>query len=185
MKRGILALLLLCASFACRAEDADELPDNKKLPKCDKVEILRLEGSVLEDANGHPRYKPEQRPTGIESYYVEYAGGYWTRLYGTKTLRGDDAERIATYWRALAPEPPPPGVGRGLAKCHVPGFAFRFYSGDKLFAESTVCWMCENLGIHIGGKFAARSFDPKALPAKDLLAAGQKFFPDVKTEFDK
>ena len=116
---------------------------------------------------------------------MEYAGGYWTRLYGMKTLRGDDAERIAAHWRALAPESPPPGGRGGKKKCHVPGFAFRFYAGDELLAESTVCWMCENLGIHIGDKFAARGFDPKAQPAKDLLAAGQQLFPDVKTPFDK
>ena len=185
MNRRFFILLLLSAFLVCRADDADERPDNKKLSKCDKLEVLRLEGSVLEDANGQPRFKREQRPTDIESYYVEYAGGYWTRLYGTKTLRGDDAERIAALWRALAPEPPTRGVGRGLTKCHVPGFAFRFYAGDKLLAESTVCWMCQNLGIHIGDKFAARGFDPKAQSAKDLLAAGEKLFPDVRTEFDK
>ena len=136
------------------------------------------------DADGKLLFKRDQRPAGIDAYFIEYTET-WTKLHGTKTLRGDDAERIAALWRELAPKPPPPGAFVGLAKCHVPGFAFRFYSGDKLLAESTVCWLCGNFGIRMGDKFATRGFDPKLQPAKDLLTAGLDLFPGVKTAFDK
>ena len=158
MKTTLLSLLAFVCLASVRADDPAGLTDNAKLPKCTKVEVILL-GGLTKDAN------PKR------AFLVRLDQG-WTEVLGTKTVEGEAAEAFASNWRALAPDPT-----RGVFACHVPGYAYRFYDGNTLLAESTVCWHCENLAIHIGAdKFKERLFDPTAQPAVDLLRRTRQLF---------
>lgn len=52
-------------------------------------------------------------------------------------LDGNDAQRIATLWRAL-----PPGE---QARCHCPPYGLRFLSANEVLCSASVCWACNNI----------------------------------------
>ena len=166
MNRALFITALLFATLPIRADDAAAKLSNAKLPKCDKVEVLYL--SPL----GFEGNKP---PEGADAYYT--ATGWWTAILGTKTLMGEDAETLAAFWRSLAHKPTPDGLTPMMFNCHSPGYAYRFYVGDKLAAESSVCWKCENFTIKADGTWTTRGFDPEASAANRLLARCKELFP--------
>jgi len=53
------------------------------------------------------------------------------------TVTGADAQRIAGMWRGME-------FGGGGALCHYPIYGLRFYNGDKLLCETSLCWVCWN-----------------------------------------
>ena len=181
----ILVLVLACAACSTpkySAEGPAREPDNTTLPKCDRVEVFHLDGEPMMDAKGEDFYSKKRPPPNVKEAYFVAVEGDWTRLLGKKTVKGVEAETIAQLWRRLGPAPPPPPPLRGSVQlhvfhgCHLPGFAYRFYDGRKLLAESTVCWKCYNFGILVGGKDGLNDFDIEAAPAKELLRRSQELF---------
>jgi hypothetical protein len=111
------------------------------LPEIDAVEIVDLED-----------VEP-LRPSGSMS---AAAAAPFVRV------TGDAAKTIAALWRSL-----PPGA---QARCHIPPFGLRFFVGEKLVAEASLCWECNNVyGETWEGSFAFE-FDGKAAPSLELLA---------------
>jgi hypothetical protein len=77
-------------------------------------------------------------------------------------LTGNAAKAIAALWRSL-----PSG---SQARCHLPPLGLRFFLGEKLVAEASVCWECNNVyGGTWEGSFGFE-FDGEAAPSRELLA---------------
>ena len=74
---------------------------------------------------------------------------------------GPGAQLIASLWRDL-----PPGE---QARCHVPRFGFRFFDGDRLVSEASVCWQCNNIRGSSGGRKMAYEFDSSVPASRRLL----------------
>jgi hypothetical protein len=170
MNRALLFLVFCAVTLSLRANDAADKLSNATLPKCTKVEVLHL------DPNGFP--DDGKLPKDVPAYNT--ATGWWTRVLGTTTLSGDDAETLAASWRALAPKLRPDGLSPMIMGCHSPGFVYRFYAGDKLLAESSVCWHCDNFTIIDGRIWAIRSFDTEAPAATRLLNRSTELFATPK-----
>ena len=161
MKTTILTALLL-ASLLVPAAPAQHR-ENAKLPKCNKVELLRL-------------FIPGRlKLTGQEPEYRIPVYNDPTYILAQTTLRDDEAEALANLWRAL--RPPVPLVA---AACHVPGFAFRFYDGETLLGESSVCWGCSNYTFLRNGHDYGQSFDTHHESAVKLLERCKALLPEPK-----
>ncbi|MDP3238062.1 MAG: hypothetical protein Q8N26_35045 [Myxococcales bacterium] len=112
------------------------------LPEIDAVEVVDLE--EVEPLTG--------------SDYMSAA-----TLAPTVRVSGSAAKTIAALWRSL-----PAG---SQARCHDPPFGLRFFLGDKLVAEASLCWMCNNV---VGGTWEGTfwfEFDGEAPGSLELLAA--------------
>jgi hypothetical protein len=75
-------------------------------------------------------------------------------------LIGEDADRIASLWRALRPAEE--------ARCHTPQFGVRFLLDGEAMAEASLCWECNNAYGYAGTKELHFTFDASA-PAAVLL----------------
>lgn len=59
-------------------------------------------------------------------------------ILATKVLTGADARKVASLWRRQT-------YTSGLAACHNPAYAIKFYAQGKLLAYASVCWSCNNI----------------------------------------
>ncbi len=57
------------------------------------------------------------------------------------TLRGDELSMFMDIWRRQAP------FDAASALCHSPPFGFRFFNGNRVIVETTVCWACSNFTV--------------------------------------
>jgi hypothetical protein len=87
------------------------------------------------------------------------------------TVSGAAADRIAELWRCL-----PQG---NQARCHTPPFGLRFYSGEQVICQASVCWECNNIFGDFSGKPLHYEFDAEATPSKQLFAEIQKVVGDA------
>jgi hypothetical protein len=86
-------------------------------------------------------------------------------------LDGAAAQRIADSWRAL-----PPGE---QARCHVPPYGLRFYSGDRMICEASVCWECNNIFGEADGRKVHFEFDAEHRTSQELLAELRRLAVDA------
>ena len=120
-----------------------------QLPTIERIEILTL-------IQNPP---PDQPTLGVLNAEQ--------KLYYTKTvpLTGAKAHAIAELWRHL----PTPAM---QMRCHMPPYGVRFYAGDHLITEATICWRCNNIRLtdieHAGG-YSFVTFDGTASVSKQLL----------------
>ena len=84
-----------------------------------------------------------------------------TAIRGDVRLTGEDAQRIATLWRAL-----PAGEE---ARCHTPPYGLRFWRGGRLLAEASLCWECDNARGYAGAETIAFAFNSRSAVAQSLL----------------
>jgi hypothetical protein len=116
-----------------------------------RVIIFRLSGS------------PDQRSDDlfrIRGYYLQDV-----EVFGTVTLEGNDLDSFFDSW-GLVPQFHSGGM------CHEAPYGFRFFRGEKLVHETSICWRCENfvVGDHWPFKSTLRGFDAKSPESKKLLA---------------
>jgi|JI9StandDraft_2_1071091.scaffolds.fasta_scaffold57048_3 hypothetical protein len=76
------------------------------------------------------------------------------------------AQEIAEMWRAL-----PPG---DTIRCHTPAVGIRFFDGNVIKCEASICWECENLFGHAEGEPIAYCFDPRSTAGRELFLALQE-----------
>lgn len=117
------------------------------LPEIDRVEVVDLRGVRVQRVN---EYMSVAASTGAPFVSVE----------------GEQARRISGLWREL-----PPGVSM---RCHDPVFGFRFYAGDDLVAEASVCWHCNNLFGQGRGRVISYVFDASHPTSQSLLREAQR-----------
>lgn len=112
------------------------------LPEIDAVEVVDLE---------------DVEPLSPSGYMSAATSAPFVRV------TGNDAKVIAVLWRSV-----PAG---SQARCHTPPFGLRFFLGEKLVAEASLCWMCNNVfGGTSEGSFWFE-FDGEAPASLELLAA--------------
>lgn len=135
------ATLLVSVSPAVLAYVFREMPQEREfriikqqtleLPAIDRVEILRVE-------------EPTKRPSGsdfIVQPYIDFAG--YAPILQSKTVTGHDAQQLAKLWRSRT-------FGGSGALCHEPPYALRFFRGNRLVFETSVCWECFNCFVATG-----------------------------------
>ncbi|QDV41254.1 hypothetical protein Enr13x_10920 [Stieleria neptunia] len=149
------------------------------LPVVDRIEVFAL--PVLDDEeNSGPTPQSETflvRPASprtagsVEIPLSEIS----VRPLASKAFAAKVAKRIADDWRALEFQP-------NGAFCHVPTYGIRFYRGDDLIFNVSVCWKCHNFYLPAidpdSGQPSAKlyGFDDNA-PAKRLLNDLRRLVP--------
>ena len=63
------------------------------------------------------------------------------KILSRQTLANDDCTELRTLWTNLTFD------RFAGAMCHAPVYGLRFYSGDKLLFETTICWKCRNFYV--------------------------------------
>jgi hypothetical protein len=78
------------------------------------------------------------------------------------SVEGETAQQIAQLWRKLPPDEP--------MRCHTPPFGLRFYGGNRLLVQGSVCWRCNNIFVEENGEDLGYSFDGQHEDAQQLYA---------------
>jgi hypothetical protein len=118
------------------------------------------------------RWRPDSLPeidsvelVDLEDVEPQSVAGYMSAATTAPSVRvtGNTAQKIAALWRSLPPGEP--------ARCHIPPFGLRFFLREKLLAEASICWECNNVfGGTWDGDFSFE-FDGEAPSSRELLAA--------------
>jgi hypothetical protein len=138
------------------------------LPRCDRVDILRLEENIDWDATSGFPIRP----------YKKFA-----KVLDTKTLSEPDAESIAAIWRSQTFEVP--GQHHFQALCHDPVYALRFYRGNSVIFETSICFHCSNFFVTYKGEPHWWGFDTSTPAAETLLNRLRKELPDSPPSEEK
>ncbi len=129
---SILGLLICCPGYAQRTDDD---PAYHKyvtaLPVVDKVEVLAVDGIPPNEWKNVDCTKPD--------IICKLPNRMPVRLLASKTLSGENANKISMLWRNLRR-----GNGAG---CFAPGYVLRFYQNDKLLLVTEVCFHCCNITL--------------------------------------
>ncbi len=88
------------------------------------------------------------------------------------TLRGNDAQRIAELWRLL-----PRG---NQSRCHMPPYGLRFWSGERVVCEASLCWECDNIFGVSEGRSIHYEFDANQPSSKALFAELRRASVDLE-----
>jgi len=127
------------------------------LPPCDRVEVFHLDG-------GGPRTATED-PSKI------FSGLRSAGILSTQDFTGSDAEALAALWRSQT-------FGWDFQMlCHSPVYGFRFYTGNRLVFETTLCFHCSNFYVTVFGESGWWGFDAESPRARELLQRLQEVFP--------
>lgn len=124
--------LLLSAKlkvFKRRADSYDKYV--KTLPLPDKVDILTI--------NLLPLDNPQSIDCSDPKILCHPLNGLPVKMLNSISLKGRDAEKVATLWRRLEP-------GNGMG-CFGPAYLLRFYNQDKLLLDTEVCFHCCNITL--------------------------------------
>ncbi len=87
----------------------------------------------------------------------------------TRALEGAEARAFAALWRRQ-------DYRRGSAACHYPFVGVRFYSGGRLVAHASVCWMCDNISFMTPRLRANQGFVGGSRRGKELADAFARAF---------
>jgi hypothetical protein len=112
-----------------------------QLPAIDIVEIVDLKGL---------------RPNRVSQYMQIAQDVLQVRV------EGETAQRLAQLWRQLPPDEP--------MRCHTPPFGLRFYAGNQLLVQGSVCWRCNNIFIEENGEGSGYSFNGQHEDSQKLYA---------------
>lgn len=118
------------------AQEAEDLKTNTSrllmhaatdsIPDADRIELYHLDRPPEDHGPDRPLF-------AIASSEVSFV------VKSHRTVRGKECEAIVKAWRRLRiPQAP------GGALCHTPPYGIRFYRGDQLLFETTICWECHN-----------------------------------------
>jgi hypothetical protein len=179
-------LLLYSYAFAEELKRDDFQTYIATMPRCDRVEVIRIGGSAgeLVPVEGKEGTVDLVYPADKSNLYHVEPHDEWSKVLARKTVAGIDAERIAGYLRSFQPrvsEQIEPDGSRSFSfgpNCHQPPFAYRFFAGEKLLYDTSVCWGCGNLIVGPEGKRHCFYFNKETKEAKDLLEASKKLFPE-------
>jgi hypothetical protein len=81
---------------------------------------------------------------------------------------GRPAKRLATLWRQL-----PKG---NQMRCHMPPYGLRFFAGDRVLCQGSVCWECNNIYGDVEGEPFVYEFDAEAKASQALLSELRRVF---------
>lgn len=131
-----------------------------RLSVVDEVEILALGGEVAVGTTDS--FSPDIGPP--------------TGTVARRTVRGAEAEAIASLWRDIRFDQ------SFAALCHQPHYALRFRSHGKLVFETSVCWKCSTYSLPVGiFGHTLYGFDAKSDQAQKLLSTLTQYAPHPAT----
>ena len=127
-----------------------------RLPDADRVEISVLDEWSPTVTNGFPS------KVDSVSYY---------RIGRQKTITGEQAKEFGTKWRSMM-------FWWGFsAMCHEPAYGLRFFSGQSLLLETTLCWKCSNFEVSTPLGYRFMGFDKKRPQAESFWRSLQEHLP--------
>jgi hypothetical protein len=81
-------------------------------------------------------------------------------ILGTRTLSGNVAKEVCDLWRSQR-------FAERSMSCHFPVYGLRFFQGEKLHFETSICWGCRNFSTEGGwASFSSTNAAGKALYSK-------------------
>lgn len=101
------------------------------LPRFDRAELYAVSMPTPFDDE-----KPKRRATNNTFPVRPYS--LHADIHAHATLQGDACDELRSAWQSLAFD------RLGGALCHEPAYGLRFFRGDDLLFETTVCWKCQN-----------------------------------------
>ena len=113
-------------------EKMNSLVHTDALPRCDRVEILAIFRPQNPFDESAKQEIPKEKAFPLRPY------GSSALILASRIVGDTDAEKVCKAWRALEFD------RLGGAFCHVPAYGLRFYRGDDLLFETSVCWKCRN-----------------------------------------
>jgi len=94
-------------------------------------------------------------PTNAARFPVQFAGFTSNRkIQATQTLVGNRAAEFLDAWRSLHT------CWGFSALCHEPAYGLRFFNGDKLALETSVCFKCCNFSVQTPSGHVLCGFNP-------------------------
>jgi hypothetical protein len=159
----IILILILVFMQLAKAEEEKEpwvrLPAKyaSKLPECDRIEVFLLSGMQSKGGDGTFPIRPYERFSKIEK----------------KTeIKGEQAKKLCASWRNATFD------FWSQSWCHFPIYGLRFYEGDTLHLETSVCLGCSNFYFtDIDGKILWHGFRKKDNAGKALIANLSEIIP--------
>lgn len=101
------------------------------LPDIDAVELIELRGIQHHEVKEYMRIAKEAPHV--------------------RCVKGETAQQIAHLWRQLPLDE--------QMRCHNPPFGLRFYLGNKLLVQGSICWDCNNISVEENGEELVYTFD--------------------------
>jgi hypothetical protein len=146
---AFIALIILSVSAFFIFRPAS--PFKSALSQSDKLELYLLQSQI-------PRaFDTDQKLNEETSFPIRAYGDTRTPILGHITITGEKFEKIQKkFISATSP-------GSMQAMCHYPIYGFRFYRGDKLVAETSICFKCSNFYAPRGSGYYWESLNPLAL----------------------
>jgi hypothetical protein len=157
------AAILILTPFAAAEEERKpwvDLPAKyaSELPECDRIEVFLLGGDV-QDKGGEGTFpiRPYRQFSKIEK---------------RRDVVGEDAKKLCVAWRSLTFDM------WSQALCHLPIYGLRFYQGDKLRFETSVCFGCSNFYFsRDGAETSWHGFRVNDPAGKNLVESLAKIIP--------
>ncbi len=110
----------------------------------------------------------------VELLELQRKGDVWNGgIKSTKTLEGVEAQKVASLWRSQTYLP-------YSAICHLPAYAIKFYSQDKLLVYATLCWECDNIRFKTPDLTQTQGFGGGDKKGQRLLGVFRKAFPSTE-----
>ncbi len=101
------------------------------LPRFDRVTVYPLHIKK-------PILGPDEEAIPEDKRFPIHTYGKPARILASVELDGESSQRIGAAWRSLSFDE------FAGAFCHIPAYGLRFYRGDKLLFETSICWDCTN-----------------------------------------
>lgn len=128
-----------------------------KLPDCDRVEVFLLGGVQAKGGRGTFPIRPY---------------GQFSLIKKKRELKGDEAKKLCAAWRGMTFDL------WSQALCHFPIYGLRFYQGDILKFETSVCFGCSNFYFPNGrGESSWHGFREKDVAGKKLVESLKDIIP--------
>lgn len=94
-------------------------------------------------------------------------------ILAIKILEGASARKVANLWHRQS-------YTSGLAACHTPAYAIKFYSKGKLLAYASVCWSCNNIFMITPKLTITQSFRGYNRKGEQLAEIFESAFTDIR-----
>lgn len=95
----------------------------------DRIEIFLLDFEMVDNVQSDER----------SSYFFISPYRKFSKIIDSKTIAGDSINSLSEVFSGLLATPDDPGP-----LCHFPSHGIRFFGGDSLVFETSLCWHCSN-----------------------------------------
>ena len=101
------------------------------------------------------------------------------KVYGKVELTDKELDDFLEVWEYL------PVSYYNQASCHNPGYGFRLYEGNSLFAQTSICWECSNFYVKVYNEASWYGFETNSPNSKSLLSFCKKILPITEKKVEQ